>query len=64
MGATFCTVARPLAWPDVIAIAVISSEPPGVVHAKPLVTRTKATRNRLVKRPARREGRNIILTIC
>jgi hypothetical protein len=53
-----------LAWAEVIAITVISSELAGVVHPKPLVTRTKATRNRLVKTPAIREGRCIMLTIC
>lgn len=64
MGAMSCAVAGPAEWPDVIAIAFISSEAPGVLHAKPLATRTKAARNRLVKRPARREGRSIMLTIC
>jgi hypothetical protein len=64
-GATFCVVAAArFSWPDVIPIAVMTSEPASVLHANPLVTRTKAARTRLVRAPTRREGRCIILTIC
>jgi hypothetical protein len=63
-GARACEGACPSTCVEVFPMPAMLLDPSGGMHAKPLVTITKATRNRLVKRPAKREGRCIMLTLC